>query len=293
MTKNEYFGAVAVAVLLVGTACSARAAPYVYGELVFSNLTLFGLLDTPGVSIIGATVTSSSTADYPGRQGVSRSATGSLTSGTDVSQAFSGDSAMPEQNVFARQLTSGSGTRGDARISGAINADATAHIVGEGRLTTAPATASSTAGTSTGIGVNVALAATTAISLDFTASSHLIASTAGVGEGASAQVNASFTITQGATMITNFAPGALNFSVSSTNGTGDSTFDSGPVAYSTGFFTLDPGNYQIQLLAGVQERLDTSAVPVTPPSKVREPASMALLGIGLLGCAIARKRRRA
>lgn len=292
MVRNRCFGAVSGAVLLIGTACPARAAPYAYGELDFSNLTLSGLLNTSGVSITGTTVTSSSTADYPGRQGVSQSATGSLISGTDVLQAFSGGSATPGQNVFTRQLTGGSGTRGDSQISGAINADATAHIVGEGRLTATPATASSTGGTSTGIGVNIAVAATTVISLGFTASSHLIASTVGVGEGASAQVNASFTITQGATTITNFAPDALNFSVSSTNGTGDSIFDSGPIAYSTGPFTLTPGNYQIQLLAGVQERLDTSAVPVTPAS-VREPASMALLGAGLLSLGIVRNRRRA
>ena len=62
-------------------------------------------------------------------------------------------------------------------------------------------------------------------------------------------------------------------------------FSSGPTRYTTGLFTLDPGNYQIQLVSDVQKRSDTSTVP-----NVSEPASMALLGVGLLGLRFMRRR---
>ena len=263
----------------------ASAVPYAYGSITFTNLVLSGL---GGVTVNSSTVSTSTSASYAAFSPDAASASGDLTTGSDVRQSFSGPVAnAPPPNTFTPALSASSGSRGDALLSGNIataTASASAADVAEGRLLVASSTAASSGGTTTGINLSVTLGATTTFGLSFTASDSLTATTTAAGDGASTQVNASFTVTGAGFGGFIFSPDALNASVSASGVGGSQSFASGPTNYSTSV-TVSPGTYQISLLSGAQERLNSGAATVVP-----EPASLVLLGAGLLGFGLLRRR---
>lgn len=298
----------ALALAGLGLAGQAHAVAVAYSSVQLFEFTVLPQNGATFTPTPNARQTSSN-ASYPGfapdadTQGVTNISTG----GSDASQSTAGPGAFPAENTFstvgptnAASLTIGTaGARGDARTDniGGVGNPLTVQNVSEVRLDNiSGSTQAGSANTNSGtLGILSLAAPADTLNISFDALVRRYASTTEAGEYAFASTSVSFTLTPnfGGLPVTMTMAGGdydiLTGQCESAGGEGSVNCNR-YLDYTTGsgvFFTLTPatalavGDYSLSL--NIASSANARDVP--------EPATMSLLGAGLIGLSAARRRK--
>ncbi|GAC1337634.1 MAG: hypothetical protein NVSMB18_02850 [Acetobacteraceae bacterium] len=306
--RNIGLGVAAAIPLSLAMAGQAQAVPYAFAANVDTNFMIAAVAGsgsyTPSAGTF-STVNGISSSFLPGNI---VSATGNGFGASDAPQVYSGPGPAPAQNFFAPALAgvTSAALRADSLDTGFAGGGGN---VAEGNLQNGPAGGDghgsgklNSNNTST---IAMSVAGGTKLTVSFNDDVNIQASSRALaGETASGAISSSVTIQRNGVTVFTFAPDgsglgdvtggtvtsdpySLNFNVGTSSG-GSLT---GSYTKSGGFFSattnsLADGDYTI--IVNQQSNIDLQI----GAARIPEPASMALLGAGLLGFGVIRRNRK-
>jgi len=307
--RNLALGAAVAIPLSVALSTQAQAVPYAYASNVDTNFAITAVSGGTYTPNAGTFQTQNSIATNGILPGSSTFANGSGFTTSDAPQAYAGPSPAPAENNFGQALlgVTSPALRADSFDSGFAGSGGN---VAEGNFQAGPA---GSAGSGQGklnsnntSAITVTVGAGTVLSISFNDNVGLQTSARALsGETASAAISSSVSIVENGATVFSFAPNGLNTGVTGGTSVSDpyslntNISSSGGGSLNASYFhtgglfsaltgPLAAGTYTINI--NQQSNIDLS---VGTPTSTPEPASMALIGAGLIGLGVLRRKRKA